>query len=691
MTNLLAHETSPYLLQHQDNPVEWYPWGEAALQKASDEDKPIFLSIGYAACHWCHVMEHESFENEDIAVLMNANFVNIKVDREERPDLDSIYMSAVVALTGQGGWPMSVFLTPKGVPFYGGTYFPPERRQGMPAFPDVLRGVMDSWQNRRDELIRSGQSILQHILRDELGTLGKGQTKLSTASLDEATKTIWNGFDWRNAGWGGAPKFPQPMTIEFLLRQHFRSSDPLALEMAEKTLQAMADGGMYDQLGGGFHRYSVDDHWLVPHFEKMLYDNAQLARCYLHAYQLTNNQFDRRVCEEICDYVMREMTSPEGGFYSTQDADSEGEEGKFFVWTPEEVATVLADAGLEPETELFDLAFDVTPRGNFEGKNILNVRVPPAALAERFGISRAELDERLGQAKKALWQAREQRIKPGLDDKILTGWNGMMLASLSEAARVFERHDYQEAVIRNGEFLLNNMRTSEGRLLRTYRGVGPARLNGYLEDYSNLIDGLLELYQTTFEERWFQAARELADLMIDHFADEGGVGFFDTSDDHESLVARPRSIQDNATPSGNAMAVGVLLRLAAYTGESRYHDIATATIAPMQAAAEQYPTAFAQWLQALSFAMGGAQEIAIIGDLKSHETHEMLAEVNLPYRPHQVVAQHSPGFESQIPLLANRPLVDGHSTAYVCRNFTCQLPVTDAESLRSQLELSRSQ
>jgi uncharacterized protein YyaL (SSP411 family) len=682
MPNCLADETSPYLLQHKDNPVHWYPWGEEALQKAKAEDKPIFLSIGYAACHWCHVMEHESFESEATAALMNEHFVSIKVDREERPDLDSIYMQAVVAMTGHGGWPMSVWLTPGSVPFYGGTYFPPEPRSGMPGFPDVIRGVADTWENRREEALQGGQKVLEHVTHNEIGGLisGAGAGDLQTATLDQATQAIWRGFDWRNGGWGPAPKFPQPMTIEFLFRQHHRTGDPLALEMAEKTLQAMANGGMYDQLGGGFHRYAVDDHWLVPHFEKMLYDNSQLARVYLHAYQVTGKLFYRRIVEEICDYVLREMTDSQGGFYSTQDADSEGEEGKFFVWTPDEVQAVLGE-----NAALFMTTYDVTPHGNFEGRSIPNVKLSPADLAEHFGLAEDEVQQRLAAAKRKLWEVREQRVKPGRDDKVLTGWNGLMLAAMAEAARVLARKDYAEAAIHNAEFLLGTMRTPEGRLYRTWRQGSAPKLNAYLEDYANLAEGLLELYQTTLDERWFAAARELVEAMVAHFADESSIGFFDTSDDHEALVTRPKNMQDNATPSGNAMAITVLLKLAAYTGERRYQELAEAALRPIQAAALQYPTAFAQWLQALWFAIGGVLEIAIVGDPQAPDTQALLAEVQRPYRPHQVVAVARPGAELIIPLLAERTPVDGKATAYVCQHFACQLPVTEVAALREQL------
>jgi uncharacterized protein YyaL (SSP411 family) len=689
MPNRLAHETSPYLLQHKDNPVDWHPWGPEALAKAKAEDKPIFLSIGYAACHWCHVMEHESFEDPATAKVMNDLFVNVKVDREERPDLDSIYMNAVVALTGQGGWPMSVFLTPEGEPFYGGTYFPPQPRQGMPAFSQVLLGVHDAWTKRRESIVNSAREIANH-LRSALAAETVGAELPTREDLSAAVKALWSQFDWQHHGWGRAPKFPQPMVVEFLLRYHALTGEVTPLEMATKTLRAMARGGMYDQLGGGFHRYSVDAHWLVPHFEKMLYDNSQLARVYLHAWQLTRDPEFRRVAEEILDYVQREMTDASGGFYSTTDADSEGEEGKFFVWSEAEI-----DAALGAESEFLKNYYGVTAHGNFEGHNILFVAGEPdeATLA------------RLKPLRQKLWELREGRVKPALDDKVLAGWNGLMLAAFAEAAVALDRADYRETARRNADFLLGTLRTENGRLLRSWRRMPPspsgrgaggeggseggAKLNGYLEDYTHVAEGLLALYEATFDARYFSAARELMETALTHFADAQAGGFFDTSDDHEALVLRPKDTQDNATPSGNAMAATVLLKLALYTGEARYGEIGAESIRAVAPMLARYPTGFGQWLSALTFALGEAKEVALVGEPVQADTRALLDVVFGAYRPFKVVALKRPGEASPIPLMEGREQRDGQATAAVCVNFACQLPVTEAEALRKQLEGSR--
>jgi uncharacterized protein YyaL (SSP411 family) len=675
MSNRLANETSPYLLQHADNLVDWYPWGTEALERAKAEDKPVFLSIGYSACHWCHVMAHESFEDTDTAAMMNAHFVNVKVDREERPDLDRIYMSAVQALTGRGGWPMSVFLTPEGQPFYGGTYFPPTPRYGMPAFVDVLKAVNDAWQNRRQELLDNSQQLVSAI-EQQTATGAKAQPEtLKPKTLNAAYGHIQSDFDATHGGWGDAPKFPQPMTLEFLLRTHHTTGNPQALHMVTHTLDAMARGGMYDQLGGGFHRYSVDNHWTVPHFEKMLYDNAQLARVYLHAWQVTGEPFYRAIAEETLDYVVREMLSPEGGFYATQDADSEGEEGKFFLWTQEGIRAALGE-----KADRFIEAYGVTGNGNFEGKNILELK---GGLEER---------EALAEARRKLFEAREERAHPGRDDKVLTSWNGLMLATFAEAARAFERDDYRQnrgyltVARRNARFLLSEARSSEGRLYHTWR-AGIAKVNGYLEDYTHLIEGLIELYQTTFDPRWYQAARELADEMIEHFSAPGGgnadiTGFYDTSDDHETLITRPREMQDNATPSGNGMATLVLQRLAGLAAEPRYAEIARHNLSGMQPLLGQYPLGFAQWLQALHYALAHPREIAIVGDATSPEAHALL-DACAGYRPHQIVAV---GTDTDVPLLQNREQIEGQATAYVCIDLTCKAPIIKPEALGVLLE-----
>ena len=681
MPNRLANESSPYLLQHADNPVDWYPWGEEALRRAKEENKPIFLSIGYAACHWCHVMAHESFEDPATAAIMNERFVNVKVDREERPDLDAIYMQAVVAMTGGGGWPMSVWLTPDGVPFYGGTYFPDTPRHGLPSFRQALTALAEAWQQQPEQIGNTTASLLQH-LRQESGLLGGDDAPLSADALDVIVQTIGGSFDWANGGWGTAPKFPQPMTIDFLLRYHARLGDEYSRRIFDRALTKMAQGGIYDQLGGGFHRYATDAVWLVPHFEKMLYDNSQLARVYLHAWQSTRADAYRRIATETLDYVAREMAHPAGGFYSTQDADSEGEEGRFFAWSIDEIREVLGD-----ESILFEEVYGVTPRGNFEGRNVLHVAREPQAVAKANGLTPEQLESILAEARRRLFEAREKRAKPARDEKVLTAWNGLMLAAFAEAARALGRDDYRHIAVRNAEFVLREMRTPAGRLLRTWKDGDGAKLNGYLEDYTHLIEGLLELYQTTFDAKWFVAARELAEATIAHFAAPDGT-FFDTSDDHEALVVRPRDLQDNAVPSGNAMAAAVLLKLGAYTGESRYVEIAEKSLRGLQGAFRQYPTAFGQWLVAYEFAAGGAKEIAVVGDPQLPDTQAMLDVIFAGFRPHQVVALKRPGEESPIPLLAYREQIDGKATVSVCQHFACQMPVTAPEALREQLGAS---
>ncbi len=676
MPNRLAQTTSPYLLQHQDNPVDWHPWGPEALELAAAQDRPIFLSIGYAACHWCHVMAHESFESPATAAVMNELFVNIKVDREERPDLDSIYMNAVVALTGHGGWPMSVFLTPSGVPFYGGTYYPPRPAHGLPSFEQVLRGVADAWNNRREEVLSGGQEILRHIQQGELLGLPAGGQPLERATLRQAAEALWRGFDARSHGWGGAPKFPQAMTLEFLMRYHVLSGESMPLDMAVKTARSMARGGIYDQLGGGFHRYATDAIWLVPHFEKMLYDNAQLARVYLHLWQLTGDAEFKWIVEELLDYVLREMTDPLGGFYSTQDADSEGYEGKFFVWTEDEI-----DDALSGESAMFKEAFGVTSGGNFDGSSILFVAVPIPALAQSHNLTEEEVARRLAAARAVLFAVREQRVHPGRDDKVLAAWNGLMLAAFAEAARVLSRDDYRGAATANADFILSTLRAPDGGLLRTWR-QGQARLSGFLEDYANVAEGLLALYETTFDAQYFVAARELIDHVLTHFADPKG-GFFDTSDQHELLITRPKDIQDNATPSGSAMAVTALLKLAALTGETRYSDAAAAQLRALQPILGQHPTGFGQWLSAAAFALGEPREIALVADPAAAE--DFLDVIFRPFRPFQVVALKNPGAVSPVPLLAGREQIQGLPTASVCFNFTCRLPVTDPQALAAQL------
>ena len=676
MAKHLQNETSPYLLQHLDNPVDWYPWGEQAMARAKAEDKPILLSIGYAACHWCHVMAHESFEDEETAKQMNSDFINVKVDREERPDVDSIYMQAVTAMTGRGGWPMTVFLTPDARPFYAGTYFPDEARHGMPSFRQILTGIKQAWDNDRENVMASAGEVAER-LRDLSGvSLEAGAVREEV--LDGALLGLAGQFDATWGGFGSAPKFPQPMTLEFLLRQHVREPDSDALAIAEKTLQKMAQGGMYDQLGGGFARYSVDQRWLVPHFEKMLYDNAQLARVYLHAWQVTGNELYRRVTEETLDYVLREMRHEGGGFYSSQDADSEGIEGKFYVWSAAEVRDALGD-----DAELFMRIYGVSDEGNWEGHNVLNLHMDPDALGEQMGLARGEVAARMTRARATLYEVRSKRIWPGLDDKILTAWNGLMLAAFAEAGSALGRDDYLEAATANAEFLHRTLRQDSGRLLRTWKAGADAKYNGYLEDYAFVTDGLLALYEATFDERWLDWARELAGLMIIHFDDENNGGFFDTSDDHEALIHRPKDLQDNAVPSGNSVAATVFLKLSLLTGNGAYQELAEQSMSTMTKFMQQYPSGFGQWLAAAAFMLSEPREIALVGTRE--ELTPLLEVIRSRYRPFQVMAAAMGEREPSLALLESRPRVAGKGTAYVCRQFVCQAPVVDPSELAEQL------
>ncbi|HEV2882056.1 MAG TPA: thioredoxin domain-containing protein, partial [Pyrinomonadaceae bacterium] len=679
-TNRLQNETSPYLLQHAHNPVDWYPWGEEALAKARAENKPILLSIGYSACHWCHVMERESFENEEIAALMNENFVNIKVDREERPDLDQIYMNAVQLMLGHGGWPLTVFLTPDLVPFYGGTYFPPEDRFRLPGFPRVVTGVADAYRTRPDEIAETTTSFLNELRR--MNVAHESDEPLNTQLLDAAHSALARTYDLRHGGFGGAPKFPASMNLEFLLRTHLRIGDGQALDMVTHTCRKMAEGGLYDQLGGGFHRYSTDAHWLVPHFEKMLYDNALLSRLYLEAYQATGDGFYRRIAEETLDYVVRDMTSPEGGFYSAEDADSEGEEGKFYVWTPAEIRAVLGPE----EADLAERFWDVTERGNFEGENILYVPRPPEAVAAEFGLSPEELWGRITEIRSRLFAAREGRVRPGRDEKVLAAWNGLMLRSFAFAARVLDREDYREVAERNAAFLLEKLR-SDGRLRRSYKD-GRARFNGYLEDYAMVADGLVVLYEATFETRWLAEAESLCDAVLELFWDERQRTFYDTPADHEELVTRPRDVYDSAAPSGNSVTTDVLLRLALLLDREDYRARAEAVLEELSGGMEKLPGAFGRLLAALDFHLSRPREIVIVGDPASPDTRALIDAVYAGYLPNKVVAGRAPEDDESaglVQLLADRPTRDGEATAYVCEGYACQTPTTDPEELAGQL------
>ena len=680
MPNRLINETSPYLVQHANNPVDWFPWGEEALQKSRQEDKPIFLSIGYSACHWCHVMERESFENEDIARIMNEHFVNIKVDREERPDLDSIYMGAVQAMTGRGGWPMSMFLTPAGEPFYGGTYFPPEDRHGMPGFPRVLMALAEAYRDKRSDIARSAEQVTAAMQRP---TAAQGMEPLTRNVLSTAYSSLREKFDAEHGGFGAAPKFPQPMVLEFLLRYHLLTGQPQALSMVDATLERMARGGIYDQLGGGFHRYSTDPYWLVPHFEKMLYDNALLARLYLHAYQATGNPLYKDIAQETLDYALREMTHADGGFFSSQDADSEGEEGKFFVWTPYEMERVLGQG----DAAILQAYYGVTYEGNFEGSNILHTPRSAAEVAQERGISEEELTEAVARGKGLLLEARGKRIPPATDDKTLTSWNGLMLHAMALGAAVLGREDYLRAAIANADFLLTNMRDGD-RLLRTWKD-GEAKLKAYLEDYAHLIDGLIALYEATFDSRWLREADALARQMIDLFWDDSEGVFYDTGADHETLIVRPRDFSDNAIPCGSSAAADVLLRLNIFMDEPDFGRKAVSALRSVREYMARVPEGFGHWLGALDFYLSSPKEIAIVGRVEDSATRALLDTVHGRYLPNKVVMGLAPdadGFERDLPLLEDKEMLAGMPTAYVCQNYACQLPVTEPDALAAQLE-----
>jgi uncharacterized protein YyaL (SSP411 family) len=635
--NRLAQETSPYLLQHADNPVDWYAWGDEAFERARTEDRPILLSIGYSACHWCHVMEHESFEDDYTARLMNERFVNVKVDREERPDVDALYMDAVVALTGHGGWPMTVFLTPDGEPFFGGTYFPPEPRHGMPAFSDVLTAVSDLYRERRAAAASAAKQLVDAIRASS--EVRPSTDPLTESLLGDAARALRRQFDPEWGGFGGAPKFPPAPALEFLLRQHLRGDDE-ALPMVTKTLDAMAAGGMYDLLGGGFHRYSVDRRWLVPHFEKMLYDNALLASTYLHGWVVTGEERYRQVAEETLDYVLRELALPEGGLASAQDADTDGVEGLTFTWTAEEG---VPEELLQP--------FE-------EGRSII----------------RGELDEEL---RRRLWEVREKRRKPARDDKAITSWNGLALAALAEAGRRLERGDFLDAARRIGEFLLGPLSDEEGRLLRSYRD-GRAKHTGFLEDYADAAHGLLELHVATGELRWLEEANRLARLAIELFGDEEQGGFFRTPAHGERLIARQKAFDDNPTPSGNSMLAHVLLRLGRIYGDDELERRAVGVFRLIAQALPRAPQAFGHALCALDLHFSPPRELAVAGPPDSEVARAALA----PFDPNTVVAF---GPSDEVPLLRGKELVEGRPAVYLCERFACQAPVVDAENLSGTL------
>ncbi len=679
--NRLIHESSPYLLQHAHNPVEWYPWGPEAFERARRENKPVLLSIGYSACHWCHVMERESFEDRQTAEMMNRLFVNIKVDREERPDVDSIYMNYVQMTTGSGGWPLTVFLTPEQVPFFGGTYFPPEPAHGRPSFRQLLEAVAEAFRTRKGEIDEHSRSIEEHLRRGD--ALPTAEVPLEITLLDGAFQALARQFDQTHGGFGGAPKFPPSMVLGFLLRHWQRVGSGKSLEMIETTLEAMARGGIYDHVGGGFHRYSVDERWLVPHFEKMLYDNALLARLYIEAFQATGKPAYARTARETLQFVSRELSDPAGGFYSALDADSEGYEGKYYVWTRDEIDRVLG----ADDARLFSDYFDVTATGNFEGANIVHPRLDLTAFARSAGKTVEEITAVLDEGRARLLAARQSRVRPGLDDKVLCAWNGLMLSAFAQAGFVLNDSTLLDRARANARFLLSEMK--EGDRLRRVWKNGIARLNAYLEDYAFVIDGLVTLFEATGESQWLGAADELMKTQLNLFDDPESGLFYFTSSDHENLLLRQKEYTDNAIPSGNSLSCLNLLRLGELTGNADYRRRASAMLEAVAAVLGQYPTAMGYWLQALDFYLGPVDEIALTGPAPGRE--ELLEVIRSRYIPRKVLAWSAAGEETttDITLLRDRPAIQGRATAYVCRNFTCQQPVTSAQALEEQLRISR--
>ncbi|MBI4488402.1 MAG: thioredoxin domain-containing protein [Deltaproteobacteria bacterium] len=679
-TNRLIHETSPYLLQHAGNPVDWYPWGEEAFQKAKSENKPVLLSVGYSACHWCHVMEQESFENEEIAALMNEQFVNIKVDREERPDLDEIYMNAVQMLTGRGGWPMTVFLTPEGKPFYGGTYFPPEDRYGVPGFPKILKAVAQAYQERPQEVEKSVEQILGAL--DRLASFQESQRPFSPDIIARSAEQLSQAYDPEYGGLGRAPKFPNAGVFELFLRHYRKSKSQHFLEMVTHTLTKMAEGGIYDHLGGGFHRYSVDEKWLVPHFEKMLYDNAQLTRIYAQVFCITQEPFFQRVVEETFAYLLREMFHSEGGFYSTQDADSEGEEGKFFVWSHEEVMSILG----EEAGEIFCRTYDVSELGNFEGENILHPILTLDQTAKLFRKDLKQVERLMADARAKLLQERERRVKPFRDEKILASWNGLMLSGLAEAIKVSANPRYLEAAAKTVNFIFTQL-VQDGFLLHTYK-EGRARLHGYLDDYAFMAAGLLDLYEATLDRSMLDQAVKLAETMIREFWDDIDGAFFYTGKSHEKLITRTKPAFDSSIPSGNSIATQVLLKLYHYTGGEEYLERAEKVLRLYYDAMEKQPFGFAHMLSALDFYLEKPKEIVLVGEKKDQATQDLLRKIHCLYLPNKTLQLVAPGepLEKVSPLLEGKTQLDGKPTVFVCHNFTCSAPVTEWEELRKLLD-----
>ncbi len=680
--NRLIHEQSPYLRQHAYNPVDWYPWGSEALERAKSENKPILLSIGYSACHWCHVMERESFEDERIARLMNENFIAIKVDREERPDLDQIYMDAVQMITGRGGWPLTMFLTPDARPFFGGTYWPPEDRQGMPGFPKVLTAVANAYRSGAHEVTHNVEKLT--IALGALSQYDAPEGELKSDAAVTAARSLAGAYDSINGGIGGAPKFPNTFVFSLFLRVFIGEGDESMADMVRHTLKRMAHGGIYDQIGGGFHRYSVDDRWLVPHFEKMLYDNAQLAVLYADAGRALNEPEFLQLSGDILDYLLREMTSPEGGFYSSQDADSEGVEGKFFVWSPEEVEQIVG-----PElTDIAERYFDISIEGNFEGENILHRTIEVPEMARMFDKSEEEIETALRSIREKLKSARDRRVHPGRDDKILTAWNAMTISAFAVGYRALHEQRYLDAATRAADFIMSRM--WDGHALKRSYKDGQARFNAYLEDYALLADAMIDLYEASLERKWLDSARVMADVMLDRFLDRERGGFFFTSEDHEALITRSKAAFDGSTPSGNSAAVMALLRLADYTGDERYRKEAARALGLFHEFIEKQPFGFSHMLEAVDRYFRGPVEVVLAAAEDSPEFREWFERIGLLYVPNLTIFAAPPEptqtegryLPEQI---RGKHQIDGKITAYVCRDRVCTPPITDFRSLEAEL------
>lgn len=682
--NRLAKEKSPYLLQHADNPVDWYPWGDEAFTKAKKEDKPIFLSIGYYTCHWCHVMEHESFENEEVAAILNEHFVSIKVDREERPDVDEIYMTAVQAMTRHGGWPLTAFLTPELKPFFGGTYFPPEDRYGRPGFKTLLARIIDSWTNKREDVEKNGEQMARHL--QQITQTRPGE--LDRDILDKGQKQIEGNFDETWGGFSPRPKFPRPHNLFFLLRRFADNGDKDLLRKIEKTLEAMADGGIYDHLGGGFHRYSTDEKWLIPHFEKMLYDNALLTRAYLEAYQVTKKERYKTIAQETLEYIRRDMTSKEGAFYAAEDADSEGEEGTFYVWTPDQVETLLG----EENGKIFCAFHGVTSKGNFEnGTSALHTPNTLEAVAKQFQKDPKELAIQLGDMRTELFVARNERVRPNLDDKIITGWNGLMISAHTTAYRTLHVESYLKIAEKAAQFVLNNLRAKDESLFRRWR-AGDARYPAVLDDYAFFIQALLDLYESTLEATWLEEAVRLSDLMIRNLSDKTNGGFF-LSEPRPDLLAQSKEAYDGAIPSGNSVAANNLIRLAELTGNTKYQENADNTVKAFSSSIKRHPAGFPQMLLAWDHITSKRREIVIAGQREAPDTKAMLKLIHSQFLPNTVlswVPEEGPNkeLENLLKPTKGKKSKEGKATAYVCQNYACRYPVTTIQELKKQLKES---